>query len=148
MSNSRLSLKTKSWLCFTPVTRTTTPHQNLSVGSILEGWNLTHRLLRGFWLSLGGMGPSHKKNKNNKNFWTQNFFRPKICFAQKTFRTKIFVYQHFLLIQNSLRYKILFKPKTNFEPKILFKIFFDQKFYRTHNFFWLKSFLDTKFLLA
>ena len=68
LSNSRLSLKTKSWLCFTPVTRTRTrrrrtrrrrtttrtPHQNLSVGGVLEGWNLTHRLLMGFWLSLGG----------------------------------------------------------------------------------------------
>ena len=39
LSNSRLSLKTKSWLCFTPVTRrrrrtrrTRTPHQNLSDG--------------------------------------------------------------------------------------------------------------------
>ena len=39
LSNSRLSLKTKSWLCFTPVTRTTrrirtrrtAPHQNLEL---------------------------------------------------------------------------------------------------------------------
>ena len=43
LSNSRLSLKTKSWLCFTPVTRTTrrrtrtTPHQNLSEEGVLEG---------------------------------------------------------------------------------------------------------------
>ena len=58
LSNSRLSLKTKSWLCFTPVTRTrtrtrTAPHQNLSEGGVLEGWNLTHRPIMGFWLSLG-----------------------------------------------------------------------------------------------
>ena len=57
LSNSRLSLNTKSWLCFNPVTRTTrtrtTPHQNLSEGGVLEGWNLTYRILMGFWLSLG-----------------------------------------------------------------------------------------------
>ena len=29
------------------------PHQNLSEGVVLEGWNLTNRLLMGFWLSLG-----------------------------------------------------------------------------------------------
>ena len=50
LSNSRLSLKPRSWLCFTPVTRKTTtrrrtPHQNLLEGDVLEGWNLTHRLL-------------------------------------------------------------------------------------------------------
>ena len=61
LSNSRLSLKTKSWLCFTPVTRRTrrrtrrtrrrtrrtrtrTPHQNLSEGSVLQTWNLVPRL--------------------------------------------------------------------------------------------------------
>ena len=30
------------------------PHQNLSEGGALEVCNLTHKLLRGFWLSLGG----------------------------------------------------------------------------------------------
>ena len=33
-----------------------TPHQNLSEGRVLEGGYLTHRLLMGFWLSLGGQG--------------------------------------------------------------------------------------------
>ena len=32
------------------------PHQNLSEGGVLEGQNLAHRLLIGFWLSLGGQG--------------------------------------------------------------------------------------------
>ena len=30
------------------------PHQNLSEGGVLEVCNLTHKLLRGFWLVLGG----------------------------------------------------------------------------------------------
>ena len=30
------------------------PHQNLSEGGALEVCNLTYKLLRGFWLSLGG----------------------------------------------------------------------------------------------
>ena len=85
LSNSRLSLKTKSWLCFTPVTRRTTrrtrtrtPHQNLSDGSVLEGWNLTHRLLMGFWLSLGGQGSmSQEEQEQQQKFESQIFFRPK-----------------------------------------------------------------------
>ena len=35
LSNSRLSLKPRSSLCFTSIT-TTTPHQNLSEGGVLE----------------------------------------------------------------------------------------------------------------
>ena len=30
------------------------PHQNLSEGGVLEVCNMTHKLLSGFWLSLGG----------------------------------------------------------------------------------------------
>ena len=45
-------------IVFTSVTRTTTtrttPHQNLPEGDVLKGLNLTHRLLMGFWLCLGG----------------------------------------------------------------------------------------------
>ena len=85
VQNTRLGLYTRSWLCFTPVTRTRTKttrttrttHQSLSEGGVLEGWNLTHRLLMGFWLSSWGNGPCHKRNKNNntkKNFQAQNFF--------------------------------------------------------------------------
>ena len=39
---------------FVATTTTRTPHQNLSEGGVLEGWNLTHRLHMGFWLSIGG----------------------------------------------------------------------------------------------
>ena len=51
------------------------PHQNLSEGGVLEGWNLTQRLLMGFWLSLRVRGrnePCHKKNKKNPTKIYQN----------------------------------------------------------------------------
>ena len=52
LSNSRPRprLKSRSWLCFTPVTRTrtrrtrTTPHQNLQEGIKVQVWNLAHSL--------------------------------------------------------------------------------------------------------
>ena len=54
------SLGTRSWLCFPPVTTTTrtnkNPHQNLAEGEVLEIRNLTHKLLMGYWLSLGSWG--------------------------------------------------------------------------------------------
>ena len=65
------SLGTKSWHCFSPVTTTTTrtPHQNLSDWGVLEVRNLTHKLLRDLWLSLGGQaseGPmSQEKQEQN-----------------------------------------------------------------------------------
>ena len=66
-------------VCYLLTRRTRTSHQNLSEGGVLEGWNLTHRLLMGFWLSSGGNDPCHKRNKNPTKF----FFRPKIFSNQK-----------------------------------------------------------------
>ena len=64
LSNFRLRLKTRSWFCFPPVTRTRrrrrTPHQNIPDRIELKVWNLAHRLkltrLRSTLFSLGRPG--------------------------------------------------------------------------------------------
>ena len=150
LSNSRLSLKTKSWLCFTPVTRTTrkrttTPHQNLSVGSILKGWNLTHRLLRACWLSLGGYGSKSQEEQEQQQ---QKNFSPKFLFRPKIFLDPIF----FLDQKFFLDTKIFFRPKIFFRTQIFFpdqNFFFRPKFFPTkifsdQNFFWTYIFFRSK----
>ena len=115
LSNSRLSLMTKSWLCFTPVARRTTrktrirrtPHQNLSEGRVLKSGNLS------FWLSLRGLGgPYQKNNKNNKR-------NPAQIWNNGAYYTPILFYPHFFLHSYSFLYpNFLFGPKICFGPNI------------------------------
>ena len=130
MSNSRLSLKTKSWLCFTPVTRTTTttttrtPHQNISEGGVLEGWNLTHRPIMGFWLSLG-VQMTHVTRRTRRT-------SPKSTITEHTKN---------LIVAP----KILSDPKF-FQNQYFFQtqIFFDTKFFWMKNFFRMQKFFFVK----
>ena len=142
LSNSRLSLKTKSWLCFTPVTRTrrtrrtrrTTPHQNLSEGGVLKYSNLTFRLLMGFWLCLGvwmthvtrrtrRTSPKFTITENTKNL----IVAPKFFSDPTFFRTQNFCRtQNVFWMQNFFWPKNFWWPKTFSGPKKYFglKIFF------------------------
>ena len=79
LSNSRLSLKPWSWLCFTPVTRRTrtlTKIYQKGVYSSSEIWHLTHRLYILF-------KDQHQNFKSESWVW---HWRPKSCL--NTFYTK------------------------------------------------------------
>ena len=57
------------------------PHQNPSEGDVLEVYDLTHKLLRGFWLSLWGYeakGPmSQEEQEQQQKIFYANFFLDK-----------------------------------------------------------------------
>ena len=42
------------------------PHQNLSEWGVLEVRNSTHKLLLGFWLSLGGKGSEEPRSQEEQ----------------------------------------------------------------------------------
>ena len=49
------------------------PHQNLSEGGVLEVCNLTHKLLRGFWLILGDQGSDGPMSQEEQEQQLKNF---------------------------------------------------------------------------
>ena len=53
------------------------PQQNLSEGGVLEVWNLTHQLLMGLRLSLGGQGSEGPKSHEEQE--QHNYTNYKIC---------------------------------------------------------------------
>ena len=129
MLNYRVSLQTRSWLCFTHVTRTRTrtrrrrwrtPHQNLAEGGVLEGLNLTLRLLMGFWLSLGVRRTHVRRRTPPKSAISENTKKlnvthrrclPKIFLPKFFFWPNIFWDKNFVRICAQVESQILFLRK-------------------------------------
>ena len=120
LSNSRLSPKPKSWLCFTPVT-TTTRRRTLT-----KIYHNTHPC-QTFERVLGIV---------EKNFWTQNFVWTQNSFLTKNlFWPKIFFWP-----------SIFLRPRSYFGHNIFLDTTFsvDTKFFLDTHFFLSQNFFDPK----
>ena len=131
-------------------TRTTwTPCQILSEGGVLEGWNLVHRLLMVFWLSLGGEGPMSQEEQEQQEHPKQNIQWHKqrilkillwhIGIVKKFFGPKIVSNPTFFLVP-----KLISDPKFISDPIFILdptffsdlKVFLDSNFFQTQYLFW------------
>ena len=99
--NSRLSLKTMSWLCFTPLTRTRT--RRGCTRRLKFDTKTSHGLLtkfRGLGIRITRVR-RRTKTKPKKILWPKNIFDPNFSFDPKIcFNLNFFQTQNFFLTQN------------------------------------------------
>ena len=124
------------------------PHQNLSVGDVIEGWNLRRRLHMGFLAEFRGFGV--RMTRVRRRTRTKRRTPPKytimeltknLIVAHRRCLPIVFLEHQFYLAPN------FFWPKFFSNPNYFWiqnffrsKIFLDPTFFWTHNFFWTNIF--------